>query len=330
MYAEFDSNNENLIHIINESVNAVNNASNNDASDPRAAVAAKGGRATSTGNWTPNEGLNIFKEARDLNFPLDIAADSPLLTQLQTNISSTRKVNALRDHYKEMITQVRSLSMAYSKDTANQDNHIKCPVVPYIDDLGNSKTLDELLETDDFQDHVFKNYAMKVYEHALNNNLCKNKGWWNTETFIFARFFVWRLDALASAPVQKAEATKNKFEAERKALADEAQRRKRAVEDEQRHERDMKQRLVDSCTESNNIMNTMAEAIGKVVTALTPSPPGNFQMYGHPLENGNEERLSNVENRLKGMETSINDIKDLLVMSLGNRGGGGGDKENSI
>jgi hypothetical protein len=81
--------------------------------------------------------------------------------------------------------------------------------------------LDELTQSDDFEDHVFKPYALAVYQYAISNGKLTQKKWWDAEAFIAVLFFVWKADALNKVPpaVKKTKADESKFKQETDAKA---------------------------------------------------------------------------------------------------------------
>jgi hypothetical protein len=108
--------NESLIHIMEDTINIVDNLAPVIEAAPKVATA---GRMASATNWSAREGLILFKEAALLNITENVGDNDKALLTLATNVGNEcktlpRKASAIKDHFVDMIKQSRTMCMNYS------------------------------------------------------------------------------------------------------------------------------------------------------------------------------------------------------------------------
>lgn len=114
------------------------------------------------------------------------------------NLKALRSSAANRDHLKEMIGAIRSVSMMYSIAAAVVNDETikpKCPNT--MDANGNTLDIDQCPELQE----SLRMHCNALYHFFMNMSSEERKGskglvlsWWDSYLFCAMRFFVWKLD----------------------------------------------------------------------------------------------------------------------------------------
>ena len=138
----------------------------------------------------------------------------------KSSSETVRSQSAVHDHFKEIITCVRSTSQAYSIAARDDLNLLKEP------------KKDEYVIVDDF-DKEFLNYCKSMFawiKLPTNEDKAKNikfiNSWWDENAWILARKYVCEQDNKQNKIQQQAAEHKNKLDSENEEKARQAQKRK--------------------------------------------------------------------------------------------------------
>ena len=161
------------------------------------------GRQPGARAWLPVENLVLITSVEGLSLTIDV----PDTDQRWKTISATllekfkgaaRSLTGIRDHFKDMVTQIRGMSMSYS----TQASAIMSP----------RKGMD--VDSEEFKDE-FKVYAKALWDYYDITFKPKANGkWWDDVSFSALRLFLWKEDSNKSTPAGAVADTNRKFDAE--------------------------------------------------------------------------------------------------------------------
>lgn len=223
-----------------------------------------------------------------------------------------RKPHLIRDHVKEMVSIVRSVSSQYSTTES--------PVNPPDSKDTDDKPID--VDSHEFIG-TFRSYTNKLYDYflivrdsdtaAAGGGATKKKSdygaskWWSSDVMFEARLLCFKFDN--KKVLQKAPPVVSKFQAEADAKKTEIEERKRKIAEEESEEKERKKKIVahlETSSEAIKDMNTCFKDLVNVLRTPDALP------RAPPEDRGNQHdnlRLDAVEGKIIDIETSLKEVQ---------------------
>jgi hypothetical protein len=285
----------------------------------------RGGKIPGIKGWSPAERTALLTEAEKRCIDEGTPESDPRWKAVSKEVAAAvglveRKDSATRDQFKESIKVVRIASMQHSVFAANKDGEeVTCPV------FGADDNLEDVDGNGDVADK-FHAYGTALYAYILGlspeekKNMGFIAGWWDLYSLVKYRFFVWKLDNKKRLSASKIVAMdhKNKFEAERAARTAEIAGNKKKREDEVAEDRASKKALVDATKGTQATLEGLGSMIGVLVKHMT-TPEQNVNHAPPPAAMEHEAvvaRVDNLDGRLSGVETKVDQVLELLRAHL--------------
>jgi hypothetical protein len=298
--------------------------------DVAAAVGA-GGRGAAVRNWNSSEAMAMLKIMDLLNID-DSSGSGPWETVAEKvgeelNVGA-RTGAATKEHWQEMKKRVRSACLVQSFEP----NAVR-PPAPILERISKGDGFVEKEVKDSFVDagfateftahgkSVFKSFseaAAKIENKTLRGTMFK-LGWFDEESFVAVRKYIWKLDRKSgsSASGAGAEASaaaveqRNKFTAETEAKAAAAAldklKRKEREEEEIAEKKEMR---VNLSTMSAGF-NTLGDKMGHFMAFLA-TPEGGVNDAA-PAAPATIARIGEVENKVEAMGKTLDTMNTSLT-----------------
>jgi len=217
-----------------------------------------------------------------------------------------RRPHLIREHVKEMVAIVRSISHTYSSTEAAE--------LPPSSTAEDGEPVDT--ESQEFLE-AFRRYTDKLFQHLLNLESAKGDGdgskkrksdfggskWWSSELIFRVRLFCFTFDNKKT--LEKTLTTRSKFAQEADARKEEAEERKRKITENEKEEREQKKQLVQHLASSSDAIKDIKASFVDFVEAYR-SP-----LRGHgPPPLPHQNRLDEVENKIVNIEAALKDVQN--------------------
>ena len=160
-----------------------------------------GGKSTGTRGWKPDEGKALLEECDMLCLDESVGEGDKRWTTLADNLAkrdpswaNARKPSALRDHVKEMVTLVRSMSSSYSIFAAKPENESLYAQCPDAKDWPNAEVLFDNDEWTQYTLGLATYYDVLKKDVEVKKKLDIKTSWWDADVLAATREFIWRND----------------------------------------------------------------------------------------------------------------------------------------
>lgn len=220
------------------------------------------GKTIGSKGWTPVENICLINVATELGITSSEGDKdqkwNSLVSNLKTSMNSeiSRVPSATRDHLKDMISFIRSLSSYYSTMAAADK---ELPRSPTKADFNNPEDFDEEFDLyctsmwtkfqslDGDKKSFFKNYT---------------KAWWNLDAVKAVRRFIYDIDNKSSSAADQARTAKHKLDAENEEKA-------KQMADRRKKEEESTEAQLKAFTSVSGMASTMDKILPQFLTILT-------------------------------------------------------------
>jgi len=263
--------------------------------------------------WEALENVEYMKAISKLALTDETVQDDPRWKQVSKDVVELGKCcnpvksweirlpNAVREHLKEMMSIIRSISSTYS----TTENALVPPDPKDADrNPVDHESADFILKFREYTDRLHQHYVTLLAEESAGGKKEKSKlggaKWWCPNLIFEVRLFCWKHDnrrVLAKAPPAV-----SKFQQETDAKKEAMLERKRKIEEDEKEEKERRVKLLEHVSSSSVTMSEISSTFKGMVDFLRTPPPN--QRQGGDVA-AQESKVEELENKIERIEDKV-------------------------